>query len=154
MKNYRGRNVKRSRKPHGNPKEGKEINSLLAEAPMPLPPVEWEAPHWHPTAQSLHILLFLGSRSHCLLISGLIWPRKRKGETQEWDVQKEKKYIISIYKFMCMHESITIIWEGRGCNTRIVNGSLTTGPCHCLTLWFFLLYFTHNFPEFHLLGRQ
>ena len=61
--------------------EGKEINSLLAEAPIPLPPVKWEAPHLHTTMQSIHILLFLGSRSLYLLISGLICQRKNGGDS-------------------------------------------------------------------------
>ena len=73
-------------------KEGTEINSLLAEAPMPLPAVEQDAPQLHPTMQSSHVLLFLGSRSHCLLIGGLICPRKKRGET--WSgMSKENIYI-------------------------------------------------------------
>ena len=87
MRKYRGRNVKRSRKPHGNPEEGKEINSLLAEAPVPLPLVEQEAPHLiqlHKVSTSSPSLV-LG-----LTISSLVdsSAQEKKGETQEWNVQK------------------------------------------------------------------
>ena len=74
------------------PKEGKEINSPVAEAPMPLPWVKQEAPHLHPATQSLHVLLFLGSVYHYLLTGGLICPRK-KGERHMSGMCKEKKII-------------------------------------------------------------
>ena len=130
----------------------KEINSLPTEAPMPPPPAKQGTPHLNPTVQSVHILLFLSFRSRYLLIGGLICQENReklRSEMCSKDVLRKK-----IYMSMCMHKLITMRMRGEGCNARTVNCGLTTGPCHCLTLWFFFLYLAHYLPEFFPLGRH
>ena len=77
---------------------------------MPLPPVEQEAPHFNPTAQSIHILLFLSFRSEYLLISRLICQERKREKLMS--VMCSKDVLKKRDMYMCMHKLITVRMRG------------------------------------------